>query len=84
MPKLNRILWSILILGVTVATIMVSFGMILVGVSMLTVYGVYRHYFPKKKGRRYPATPNGYTFGEVIDLKPEVIHRTIEAKKPLK
>ena len=81
MPRLNKVLWSMVILFIAISTIIFSFGIILVGVVMVSLYGVYRHYFPKKKANKYHAKSQVYTFGEVIDLKPEVIHRTIEVKK---
>jgi len=81
MPKLSKILWLITILFIAISTLIFSFGIVLVGAVMLSLYGIYRHYFPKK--RRYTITRNRsqmYTFGEVIDLKPEVMYEKIEAK----
>lgn len=81
MPKVNKILWSIAILLIAISTIIFSFGIIFIGAVMVSLYGLYRHYFPKKRSTKYGPRSQVYTFGEVIDLKPEVIHQTIEAKK---
>lgn len=82
MPKLSRILWTIVILCIAISTVIFSFGILLVGAVMLSVYGLYRHYFPKKRRPPiYHTRTQMYTFGEVIDLKSEVVHETIEVKR---
>lgn len=73
MPKLYRILWSLAILFIVISTIVFSFGVILVGAVLVGLYGVYQHYFPKKRSAKYRTRPKEYTMDEVIDIKAEVI-----------
>ncbi len=89
MPKLYKVLWTLAILFIAITTIIFSFGIVLVGAVMLSLFGIYRHYFPKKRSPKYHMKPKMYTFGEVIDVKSEVIDVksevidcTIEARKP--
>ena len=89
MPKLTKILWSLAILLIVITTIIFSFGVILVGAVVVSIYGLYRHYFPNKRFAKYKTTPKQYNFGEVIDvksevvdIKSEVIDCTIEPRKP--
>lgn len=81
MPKLNKIILSLIALFIVITTIVFSFGILLVGALTLSLYGVYRHYFPKKRFPKHNSKSQVYTFGEVVDVKSEVIHQTIEAKK---
>ncbi|MCB8814494.1 hypothetical protein [Desulfosporosinus shakirovi] len=82
MPKLNRILWSLAILFIVITTVIFSFVIILVGAATLSLYGLYRHYFPKKKfPKHHNSRSQVYTFGEIIDVKSEVVHDTIDVKK---
>lgn len=81
MPKLNKIILSLIALFIVITTIVFSFGILLVGAVTLSLYGVYRHYFPKKRFPKHNSRSQVYTFGEVVDVKSEVIHQTIEAKK---
>lgn len=81
MPKLNKIILSLIALFIVITTIVFSFGILLVGAVTLSLYGVYRHYFPKKRFPKHNSKSQVYTFGEVVDVKSEVIHQTIEAKK---
>jgi len=81
MPKLNKLLWTVAIVVIGISTIIFSFGILVVGAVMFTLYGLYRHYFPKKRKSTIYHKSQMYTFGEVVDLKSEVIHETIEAKK---
>lgn len=81
MSNLNKILWSLAILLIVSVTIVLSFWIILIGTVMFSLYGVYRHFFPKKRATKHYTRTQVYTFGEVIDLKPEVNYQTIEAKK---
>jgi len=81
MPRLNRILWSLAILIIVITTIIFSFSVLFVGAAMLSLYGVFRHYFPKKKLSKHNKRSQMYTFGEIVDIKPEVIHQTIDTKK---
>jgi len=80
MQKFYKVLWSIAILFIIVTTIIFSFGFILVAAAMVSLYGIYRHYFTKGKSRQFKTKP--YTSGEVIDLQAEEIYETIEPKKP--
>ncbi|EHQ89753.1 hypothetical protein [Desulfosporosinus youngiae] len=82
MPKLNKLLWTIAILVIGSFTIIFSFSILVIGAVMVTLYGLYRHYFPKKrKSTLYHTKTQMYTFGEVVDVKSEVIHETIDIKK---
>ncbi|KUO76022.1 MAG: hypothetical protein APF81_15955 [Desulfosporosinus sp. BRH_c37] len=80
MQKLYKILWSLAILLIIVTTVIFSFGFILVVVAVASLFGIYRYFFMKKKSREFETRP--YTHGEVIDLQAEVIHETIQARKP--
>lgn len=82
MSKLNKILWSLVMLFIVVTTVILSFGIILVGVAVVGLFGIYRYYFLKKRSRKFKTGPKGYACGEVIDLQAEVIHQTIQAKNP--
>jgi len=67
MPKFYKILWSLAILFFIATAVIVSFGIILVGVAGASVFGIYRFYLTKKRMRECTMRP--YTSGEVIDLK---------------
>ena len=79
MQKLYKILWSLAIVLIIITTVIFSFGFILVAVAVVSLLGIYRSYFMKRKSRESKTRP--YTNGEVIDLKAEVIHETIQAEK---
>lgn len=81
MPKLYKILWSLAILFIVITMIVFSFGALFVGAITLSLYGIYRHYFPKKKFPKSQPRSEKYTFGEVIDIKSEVIHQTIDTDR---
>jgi len=68
MPKFYKFLWSIGILCVVAAAIILSFGMLLVGVVGAGVFGIYRSYLMRKRSRECAIQP--YSAGEIIDLKP--------------
>lgn len=80
MQTFYRLLWSLAILAIAVTTIIVSFWFILIGAAVVSLLGIYRYYIMKKRFRQFKTKP--YTSGEVIDLQAEVIHETIQAKKP--
>lgn len=80
MQKLYKILWSLALLLIIVTTVIFSFGLILVAAAVVSLLGIYRYYFMKKRSREFKTRP--YTYVEVIDLQAEVIHETIQAKKP--
>lgn len=81
MSKFSRIIWSLAILLIVSTTIVFSFGVLIVGAVTLSLYGLYRHYFPKKKLPKYSTRSQMYTFGEVIDIRSEEVHETINLKK---
>lgn len=81
MPKVTKIIWSLAILLIVITAIVFSFGVLFVGGVMLSLYGVYRHYFPKKKFPKHNSRSQMYTFGEVIDIKSEEVHQTINLKR---
>lgn len=68
MSKFYKFLWSIGILCVIVAAIILSVGMLLVGVVGAGVFGIYRSYLMRKRSRECEIKP--YSAGEIIDLKP--------------
>lgn len=68
MEKLYKILRSLLILFFIVSIVVFSFGIIIVGVAVAGLFGIYRCYFAKKKTQKFKTKPKGYTSGEVIDL----------------
>lgn len=80
MQKLYKILWSLAILLIIVTTVIFSFGFILVAAAVVSLLGIYRYYFMKRRSREFKTRP--YTYVEVIDLQTEVIHETIQARKP--
>jgi hypothetical protein len=49
LPRLYRILWSLVILFLIVTTVIFSFGMLVVGAAVASLYGLYRYYFGKNK-----------------------------------
>lgn len=84
MPKLYKFVWTIAILFIAITTIIFSFWIILGGAVLVSLYTIYRRYFPKKRSAKYHTNSKMYTFGEVIDVKSEVINCTIEDRKPEK
>ena len=80
MHKLYQILWSLAILLIIVTTVIFSFGFILVIAAVASLLGIYRYLFLKKRLREFKTRP--YTYVEVIDVKTEVIHETIQPRKP--
>lgn len=80
MQKLYRILWSLAILLIIATAVIFSFGLILVAAAVVSLSGIYHYYFRKRRSREVKTRP--YTNVEVIDLQSEVIHETIQARKP--
>ena len=80
MQKFYKILWSLAILFIIAATVIFSLGIIMVSAAVVSLFGIYRYYFTKKRSREFKTRP--YPCVEVIDLQAEVIHETIEAKNP--
>ena len=79
MQRLYRVLWSIIILLIIITTVIFSFGFILVAAAVVSLLGIYRFYFMKKRPMEFKTKPNAYV--EVIDLQAEVINETIHARK---
>lgn len=80
MQKLYKILWSLALLLITVTILIVSFWLILGVLAVLSIVGIYRYYFMKRKSRKFNMNP--YTHVEVIDLKAEEIHEMNLPRKP--
>jgi|GEM_PF-935873 len=80
MQKLYNILWFLAILLIIVTTIVFSFGFILVVAVVVSILGVYRSFFRKRRSKEFKTRP--YMNVEVIDLQAEVIHETIQTRKP--
>ena len=80
MHKLYQIIWSLTILLIILTIVIFSFGFILITAAVVSIFGIYRYYFLRKKPKEFKARP--YTNVEVIDLQAEVIGETIEARKP--
>lgn len=80
MHKLYRILWSLAILLIIVTIVIFSFGFILIAAAVVSLLGIYRYYFLKKKHKEFMT--RSYPNVEVIDLQAEVIRETIEPRKP--
>lgn len=82
--KLSKILWSLVILFLTVTTVIFSFGVILIGVVAASLFAIYRSYLRKKSSTRFKVRPQEYMLGEVIDIKAEVIDQTASDKNKYK
>ncbi len=68
MPKLNKILWSLVILFIVVSIIIFSLAILLVVVTFASLYGIYRYYFTKKRTKKFETRQKWYTSGGIIDL----------------
>jgi Flp pilus assembly protein TadB len=69
MPKLYKILLSLIMLFVIVSIIAFSFTIILVGIAIASLFGVYRHYFAKTRTtKKFTTKSKGYTSVEVVDI----------------
>lgn len=77
--KLSKILWTLAIVFVIATTVIFSFGILLVGAALASVYGIYRYYFGGKKSSNFKVRPQ--EFGEVVDIKAEVIDIKVEEKE---
>lgn len=75
--KISKILWSLVILFLTVTTVIFSFGIILIGAVAVGLFAIYSNYLRKKRSTRFKVTPQKYMFGEVIDIKAEVIDQPV-------
>lgn len=82
--KLSKTLWSLSILFIIATTVIFSFGIILIGAAVGSLYAAYRYYFGKKRSSKFNRRPQEYMFGEVIDIKAEVIDEIISEKTPYK
>lgn len=82
--KLSKILWSLVILFLTVTTVIFSFGIILIGAVAAGLFAIYSNYLRKKRSSRFKVTPQKYVFGEVIDIKAEVIDQIVSDKNKYK
>ena len=80
MQKLYKILWSIAILLIIITTVIFSFGFILVAAVVVSLLGVYRYYFMKRRFREFKTRP--YSHVEIIDVHSQVVDETIQARKP--
>ena len=80
MQKLYQILWSLVILIIVVATVIFSFGFILVAAAAVSLLGIYRYFIMKRRPREFRTKP--YSHVEIIDVQGKVIDETIEARKP--
>ncbi|TGE36158.1 hypothetical protein E4K67_21765 [Desulfosporosinus fructosivorans] len=80
MQKLYQILGSIIILLIIVATVIFSFGFIVVVAALVSLLGIYRYFVMKKRSREFKTRP--YAHGEIIDLQAQVIDETIQVRKP--
>lgn len=82
--NLSKILWSLVTLSIIVATVIFSFGILLIGAVAASLFAIYRNYFRKKPPNTFKVKPQEYTFGEVIDIKAEVIDQTTSDKNKYK
>ncbi|HBP63204.1 MAG TPA: hypothetical protein DD730_02795 [Desulfosporosinus sp.] len=80
MQKIYKILGSIALLLITVTLLIVSFWFILGAVAVVTLLGIYRYFFMKRKPGKFQTKP--YNHMEIIDLKAEEVHETIQNRKP--
>ncbi|ODA38905.1 hypothetical protein [Desulfosporosinus sp. BG] len=74
MPKqLYRVLWSLAIFFIIVTVITFTFGLILVGAAIVSLFGIYRYYLGRKRSRSFRESPKRYFSGEIIDIQAETI-----------
>lgn len=79
--KLSKILWTLVIVFIIVTTVIFSFGILLVGAALASLYGIYRYYFGRKRSSNFKVRPQEFMFGEVVDIKAEVIDIKVEEKE---
>jgi len=78
MSKLYKFLWSLAVLFIIVTTITFTFGLILIGVAMASLLGIYRYYLTKKSLRKFKAWPKGFSSNEIIDIPTETVYPKIK------
>jgi len=78
MSKLYKFLWSLTVLFIIVTTITFTFGLILIGVAMASLLGIYRYYLTKKSSRKFKAWPKGFSSNEIIDIPTETVYPKIK------
>lgn len=73
MSILYRILGLAAFLVILASTVTFAFGLLLVGVVVLSGVGLYRYYFLKKslKTSKLRSKSKGYSAGEIIDMPVE-------------
>lgn len=74
--NLSKILWSLVTLFMIVVTVIFFFWVFLIGAAVASLFTIYRYYFRKKPPSRFKERPQDSMFGEVIDIKAEVIDQT--------
>ena len=77
MSKLYKILWSLAILFVIFTVITFTFGLILVGAVIVSLLGIYRYYLARRRSKSFRAGPEGFSSGEIIDIRAITIPQTI-------
>lgn len=79
--KLSKILWSILILFIIATIIVFSVGVLLVGAAVVSLITAYYYYFGSKRSKKVKRQPSQeYMFGEVIDIKAEVVDKQFQIR----
>jgi len=78
MPRLSRIIWYGLILILISTTVVFSFGLIMIGAAIASLYAIYKYYFGKKRSQSFKQQPPNYMFGEVVDIKGVVVDDSLE------
>ncbi|SPF40667.1 conserved exported hypothetical protein [Candidatus Desulfosporosinus infrequens] len=74
MPKLYKILWSLAILFIIITIVTFTFGLILVGAVIASLYGIYHYYLMNKRSRIFSARSQRFPSGEIIDLPKKSLH----------
>lgn len=81
MPKLSKILWTLIILCFVVTVITFAFGLVIVGAVIFSLIGVYRYYLARKRSRSFTPWQRGFSSGEIVDIRSETIHQVIRDVK---
>lgn len=71
MSKFYKVLWSLAILVILVTTVTFTFGIILFGVSLAGMVGIYRYYLGRKHSINFQKWPRKNSSNEVIDITAE-------------
>jgi len=79
MQTLYKILWSLALLVITVTILIFSFWLILGVIAVLSIVGIYRYFFMKKRSKKFNTKP--YNHMEIIDVKAEEVHETFQDRK---